>query len=190
MNTGENNSMQFTDAEVEAFIRGEKCAACGKFKAAGAIFCATDFAALSLPQRLALGDRGGPAFFGAFRAALRHLQLHAERRRQFVEGEWKYRTADELEAAGFQFSSHTRCAVPVPDRKPYECGARITIYLTPNKKRIALDALTLQPHRSKCVDPEFFERKRQEKEQKKARRSGRLQTSAGPRARARGHKGQ
>jgi hypothetical protein len=165
-----DNPRPLSDEQIIASWRSEMCAACGKYKRAGSAFCATDTAALTLPMRWNLEDGTN---FGAFRAALRHLQLHTDRRAQFAEGEWKYRSAEELERAGYKFSSHRRCAVKVPDHKPFECGARITIYITPNGKRIALDAITLQPHRSKCVDPDYFERKREAKQQ--AKRSRRVQ---------------
>jgi hypothetical protein len=186
MESTQHNTVMSDDA-IRASVASHACAACGKFKRTGAVFCATDFAALSLPQRLAMMDKSASYFADVFRSNLRHLQLNQGRRREFAESEWKYRTDEELVAAGFTFSEHTRCSVPVPNRRPYECGKRISIYITPrredgSRKRMALDAQTLQPHRRDCADPEYFERLRAEKEQQK--KSKRVQTSAG-----RSHKG-
>lgn len=162
------------DAEIEAAIRGEECLACGKYKRAGAMFCATDYFALPLAARLSLAEGAGR--IDAFRSALCHLQLHGVRRRSFAEdGGWRYRTQAELEADGYELLEHTRCSVPVPNRRPYECGVRISIWRTPQGLKMAIEDATLQPHRSRCVDPEYYTRLREAK----------LQTSAGRRRRAR-----
>jgi hypothetical protein len=177
-----NTAAVMTADEVRASVASNVCAVCGKYKRTGAAFCATDFAALSLPQRLGVTDQSTSYFADAFRSALRHLQLNVERKRSLAESGWHYRSDEELVAAGFTFSEHTRCSVPVPNRRPYECGKRISIYITPrredgSRKRMALDAQTLQPHRPHCADPDYFERRRAEKEQQK--KSKRVQTSAG-----------
>src|SRR5574337_1110037 len=92
-----------TDAEVATSVSGEICAACGKAKAAGRPFCATDWAALPMPARWALADRAIPAerYAANFRAWLRHLQLHAERVRRVPSrgGELTFRSKDEMYAA-------------------------------------------------------------------------------------------
>jgi hypothetical protein len=183
LETTNNTAAVMTAEEIRASVASNVCAACGKYKRTGVPFCATDFAALSLPQRLGVMDQTRPSFEDFFRANLRHLQLNVVRRRDMAESGWKYRTHEDLVAAGFVFSEHTRCSVPVPNKRPYECGKRISIYVTPpradgSRKKIALDMQTLQPHRPQCVDPEYFERRRAEKEQQKAKR--RVQTSARP----------
>jgi hypothetical protein len=180
MESTQQNTVMDGDA-IRAAIASNVCAACQKYKRSGVPFCATDFAALALPQRLSVMDQTRPSFDDAFRSALRHLQLNQERRHAIAESGWKYRTHEDLVADGYTFSEHIRCAVPVPNRRPYECGKRISIYITPRRgdaprKRIALDAQTLRPHRPDCVDPEYYERRRQEKEQQKTNR--RVQTSA------------
>jgi hypothetical protein len=178
MQSNENTVM--SSEAIRASVASRVCAACEKYKRAGVPFCATDFAALALPQRLGVMDQTAEHFEDAFRSSLRHLQLNQVRRREFGDGNWPYRTHEDLVAVGFAFSEHTRCAVPVPNRRPYECGKRISIYITPrrgdgSRKRMALDAQTLRPHRGDCVDPEFYERLRAEKQNK----SRRVQTSAG-----------
>ena len=165
----ENTSRKpMTDAEIDVAIAGEVCAACGKYKRKGQAFCATDAAALSLPSRWAI-DRD--RYLG-FRSALRHLELHRERKNAIAEAGWKYRSQDELEAAGFRLSRHARCEVPRPDsdRVPaHTCGARISIWITPNGKRLALDDRTLRPHRPDCADPGYFTRRLATAESRKRR---------------------
>jgi hypothetical protein len=161
-------------AEIEQAWRGEVCAACGKFKRAGAAFCASDFAALALPMRWNLT---GPQAHDAFRAAARHLQLHRERRVAIAESGWSFRSQDELEAAGYRGTAlHLRCNVPRPDSErvpPHTCGAWISIWKTPQGGRIALDDRTYRPHRPDCVDPGYFERKREAKRLQKPNRRAR-----------------
>jgi hypothetical protein len=158
-------------ADVEASWRSEICAACGKFKRANSSFCVSDFSALALPMRWQIR---GPESVDAFNAALRHLQLHQTRRANMAEGDWPYRSQDELEAAGFRMVRlHFRCEVPQPGSErvpPHTCGAKISLWRTKNDKLIALDDRTYRPHRADCVDPEYFERKREEKAAQKASR--------------------
>lgn len=172
----EQNTVQSTlppamsAAEIEASIAGEQCAACLKFKRRGQYFCVTDFSALSIPARLML-DRDR---YGAFLSALRHLQLNVTRREAMGEGNWPYRSQDELEAAGFRMVKlHFRCEVPQPNSErvpPHTCGARITLWRTPKGTLMAIDDRSFRPHRLECADPQYFERKREEKLARKSTR--------------------
>ena len=145
-----------TDAEVAASIAGEVCAACGGPKRAGLPFCATDYNALPMPARWSLGKgEACPGFATTFRSWLRHLQLHPVRQRLLParSGMLPYRTTDELEAAGYRFSGHAQCGA-------VRCLQPVVWYLTPDRRKVALDPKTLQPHRTVCRDPEWWERRK------------------------------
>jgi hypothetical protein len=149
-----------TDAEVTASIESEKCLACDGRKAWRQPFCNTDFAALTWQMRkdVTVLDRNKPEFFSAFRAALRHLQLNPTRVRQLPSrgGEWRYRSEDDLERANFKFLEHATCNVP-------GCGQRVVWYRTPNGGRMPVNLSDYQPHKTTCADPDYFQRKREER---------------------------
>lgn len=177
---------QLSAEQLDAFRVGVVCGVCGAAKSSDLPFCATDYAALSLPMRLALANPDERV--DAFRSAWHHLRLHSERRLSL--NRWPFFSESELEAAGFRLRNHTRCEVPRADstRVPkHTCGARISIWVTSKNNLIALDDATFQPHRTTCVDPEYWSRKRAEREERKQRerearrverKSRRLQTSA------------
>lgn len=155
-----------TDAEILADLQGDKCRACGGRKRDGHAFCATDFAALTIFQRrqMSMGLKG-EAFYDKYRSALRHLQLNPTRLKQLPSrgGEWSYRSEDDLERAGFKFMEHARCNVP-------HCYQRIVWYRTPNGGQMPVNLEDYQPHKTSCTDPEYFQRKREERAQTFAQR--------------------
>lgn len=146
--------------ELRVVVEGVICPACGGPKRAHSAFCATDMAALALPQRWPL-DRGfsDPHFQDAFRAARRHLELNRTRVRNFASGAggWRYSSESELVAAGYRWNRFLRCEVP-------GCGQQIHLYTKPDRSgRVAVNARDYQPHRSTCTDPEYFQRRKAEK---------------------------
>lgn len=65
---------------------------------------------------------------------------------------WPYNTYEKLVAAGYQFLQTRRCVSPA-------CRQLIEMWMTPNAKRIPLNAGTLDPHHETCKDVKFFRRK-------------------------------
>jgi hypothetical protein len=160
LDTMEKTPAALTDAEVTASVEGETCAACGGGKAWRQAFCNTDFAALTWQMRKDVTElnRKSAEFFDAFRAALRHLQLNPTRIKQLPSrgGEWHHRSEADLERAGFKFMEHASCNVP-------RCGQRVVWYRTPKGGKMPVNLEGYQPHRTTCADPEFFQRKREER---------------------------
>lgn len=162
-----------TDEQVRLIVDGVRCAVCGEAKKAGAAFCLTDFTALVLYVRRWLTEwkPTESRYCDTFRSAYRHLQLNPARARKIPEATqgWSYRTDDDLHSAGFRFSRHDVCSVP-------GCNHRIVWWITPNKNWVAVNIEDNQPHRTKCKDPEYFKRKKEERE--KLSKERRLQASA------------
>lgn len=148
-----------TDAEILAALQSDTCAACNGRKREGQAFCATDFVALTIFQRrqMSMGLKG-ERFYEKYRSALRHLQLNPTRVKQLPArgGEWSYRSEEDLENAGFKFTEHARCNVP-------KCYQRIVWYRTPNGGKMPVNLADYQPHKTSCADPDFFQRKREER---------------------------
>jgi hypothetical protein len=67
-----------------------------------------------------------------------------------VMAEWKYKTQDDLRAAGYTFKNETRC---IP------CETTIEWWRTPAGKFMPLNYHTAQPHWITCKDPNRFRRK-------------------------------
>ncbi|ABF42183.1 hypothetical protein Acid345_3182 [Candidatus Koribacter versatilis Ellin345] len=160
--------------ELRRVFEGTVCPACQGAKRSRSAFCATDTSALTIWQRRSLaGGIDDPQFQQAFRSTLRHLELNATRVRKFapVRGGWSYQTESELRAAGYRWHSFFRCGVP-------GCGQPIHLYTKPDKSgRVAVNAEGYQPHATTCTDPEYFQRQREAKqERRKAAKAA--QTSA------------
>jgi hypothetical protein len=150
------NALHLSDDEVRGSVKSDRCAACSGVKALNAAFCRTDVAALTIWQRhqLAIGF-AHPDFLSVFRAALRHLQLNAERRQRIPERDgWRHATAEDLAAAGYRFIRHATCGVP-------KCGTRVMWYRTPANRVVCVNFTDCQPHRSACPDPDYFQRRAQ-----------------------------
>jgi NTP pyrophosphatase (non-canonical NTP hydrolase) len=127
-----------TDAEILATLQGDKCAACGGRKKENHAFCATDFVALTIFQRRQMSMAlKGERFYEKYRSALRHLQLNPTRVKQLPsrDGEWAYKSDEELEAAGYKFLEHARCNVP-------RCDVRIVWYRTPTQGKLPVNLAT------------------------------------------------
>jgi hypothetical protein len=157
-----------TAVEVLASYESEVCAVCGGLKRARTPFCATDFAALPMPARLALRRApSSPQFAESFRAWLRHLQINPVRRSlmRSQAGTLPYRTFAEMESSGYCFSRRAQCGSRL-------CLAEILWVLTPQRAYLALDEALLQPHARTCKDPEWRTRRKQRlQEQRQQRRA-------------------
>jgi hypothetical protein len=171
MRDEQSQAVPMTDADVLAAYQGDRCAACNGVKAPSHAFCATDFSALPMPARWQLqADPSSPQFAGAFRSWLRHLQLHPHRRTLMTSqpGSLPYRNWDEFHEAGYRFSRRAQCGSKL-------CLASIVWVITPERRYLALDEVSLQPHARSCKDPGWHERR---KERLREERRKRAQTSA------------
>jgi hypothetical protein len=132
------------------------CPACQGLKDRGALFCATDTSALTWQLRRREN----------FDAALRHLQLHLERRRVYSRGRsfaWPFTSVRELAEANYELLADRpeRCRVP-------RCGQQILFVKTPlTGDVVVINRADVKPHFTTCADPDWFARQR------------RLQASAG-----------
>lgn len=162
MSEGNENAgryVELTREEALAAFDGDACIACGGAKRPRYAFCKADWLLLTWQLR-ADASRGAdhPGFVDGVRRALQHLVWvkggDGRQRARFAEGadgrvRWRYTSEAELEAAGYRFIQHARCAAPL-------CGARVIWFWTPNQKRMAVDAETVQPHAAGCKDPEWL----------------------------------
>lgn len=78
------------------------------------------------------------------------------RERATVVTKWNYETPEELVAAGYTLSRLSRCSAI---HNGGTCNESIEWWRTPEGRFIPLDAETLQPHWSTCVDAELFRRR-------------------------------
>lgn len=150
------NSQMPTDAAARAAWGARICAACDRPKREMSAFCPTCTAALTIWQRNWLAEDPSTSHWcDNYRSALRHLQLNATRIRvlPLYRGGWPYSSSDDLRAAGYSYIEHSHCRVP-------GCGRTIIWYWTPNHGRIPVDVPSYQPHRTTCVDSEYFQRRR------------------------------
>jgi hypothetical protein len=160
----DNLQRALTDAEIVAAIESRVCPACSGVKGAKSAFCRTDELALTIFQRGFL--RGGPTgvdFFETFRSALRHLQIHKERKMKLAADGWRHSTAADMEANGYRFIRHSDCGAP-------KCQARIVWYRTPRNAVMSVNLSDYQPHRSSCADPGYFDRRRAQTSARRGRR--------------------
>jgi hypothetical protein len=154
--------MVLTDEEITAAVAGTVCLACSGMKRSGQPFCRTDFCALPLRYRRA----------SEFRSALAHLQAHRDRR-ALLGDDWPYKTLREVADAGYEAMparsmGWDRCQVP-------GCGAQILfVRKDATTTPFPINRSDARPHRTSCTDPEYFRRRREERE-----RRATLKTSAG-----------
>jgi hypothetical protein len=148
-----------TDEEIREAVSGLVCLACKGQKSANHAFCRLCNAALPLYPRRILSIISNPEFCEVFRSSLRHLQLNTERRMSRGGG-WAHKSHEDLEAAGFRFIEHGDCSAP-------RCYARIVWYRTPVRGLVAVNLADYQPHRSTCIDPDYFRRVREARASRK-----------------------
>ena len=169
--------VQLTHGEIEAQVAATRCGHCGRPKRPGYAFCTTDFAALPMRYRYPL-NKGidDPFFADGYRAAMQHLVDHPHRQAAFGSfGAWRYNSEDRLYEAGYRLLNHTTCQVPRPHEPGRCCGQRVVWFCTPSNGRICLNFPEYEPHAGTCVDPAYYQRRREEKQ---------LQASAKKRKRA------
>jgi hypothetical protein len=98
----------------------------------------------------------------AFQRAVQHLvDIRGTR-----SARWKFRSLDELRAAGFRDCGDGQCA-------SIRCLRRLIWLRTPKGARMPVDATTLEPHAAVCLDPVGVVMSRIRRLQTPARRAGR-----------------
>jgi hypothetical protein len=175
MNEQQNSQQQsasahptpMSDAEVLDAYRSQICAACKGPKPRENSFCLTDILALTIFVRrsLSLGPEDAQ-FCDVWRAALRHLQLNTVRKEKYPShgSTWRFQSHEDLHDAGYRFVAHALCNVPVPERQPLRCGQRIVCYRSPvGDYMVRVNLKDYQPHRTTCVDPDYWKRRAAEK---------------------------
>ena len=165
----EKQYITLSDAKARVHLASARCPACGDRKGAGFAFCVGCQHALALPSRLRLKETAGTADFpDAYRAALQHLRdLPA---RPLVPG-WRYRSLEELDAAGFRVIERSECRSP-------RCAAALLWMHTPQGGRVAVNLRDARPHRSTCADPGYAERRAAFKKQQRLQASARRRKGA------------
>lgn len=143
------------------------CSVCDGRKNAGQPFCLTDFLALPIHMRNWVSRSLSPDFAEAFRQAHAHLAGHTVRRvlvgHDGATADWPYRTLQEV-AEHYELAGEpTRCRVP-------GCGVQILfVRRDAISKAFPINRTDARPHRLSCKDPDFFRRRREERERAKTK---------------------
>lgn len=177
---GDKQYISVTREQAVALLASERCV-CGAAKRRGDAFCVTDWLALPLYLRTWLAKGADSEYFAEnYRRAWQHLVDLGGRRREHIGAigdgaptRWRYNSESELEAAGYRLAGSgapERCAAP-------GCNQPIRWYLTPHKKRLAINFAQddVRPHFMTCADPSYFKFRSERR---------RLRTSARRRRRA------